>query len=102
MFMSQANSLTIENFQPSPGFILLERLEDKSNFKDINEADNPCYKAKVLKVGDVTVENGDIKDRPCKIGDTVLYKHSFGLPELEIDFIKYPVPLFSQIIGVFE
>ena len=87
------------NLKPTAGYLLIEPLEKETKtssgiYLPDNAGEKP-QKGTVLAVGD------DTKDfkKPCKAGDTVLYK-KWGGNEVKIDGVEYLFVKFDDVLAV--
>jgi co-chaperonin GroES (HSP10) len=97
------NDSVYNTFDPAPGYILLERIEDTSTFKTADKPEDITSQwGKVIRTGSsYKNEFGTVREAPpVKEGDFVLYRHEYNQDEFEFEFIKYPVVKFDQVRGV--
>jgi len=95
----------ISTFSPSPGFLLVEVIEEKSSFRPIDKPDDSQTRlGKVLAIGpEYTNDFGTIKKPPpVEIGSKIAFRWLFNNDELEVNYIKYPIVAFNEYRGKFE
>ena len=87
------------NLKPTAGYLILEPVEKETKtasgiYLPDNAGEKP-QKGKVLAVGE------DVKDykKPCKVGDTVIYK-KWGGNEVKINGVEYLFVKFEDILAV--
>lgn len=103
--MSDTNYIG-DNFECSPGHILISPVESSNKFKIQKKSEGLTSEAKVgkvLKVGDHFINDFGIeRHKPCKVGDTVLYVSEVNQNYLEVDFKQLPVIRFGHVLGVIK
>jgi co-chaperonin GroES (HSP10) len=94
----------ISKIQPSPGYVLLEILEnEKPSSFIIADKDATPQRGKVLSIGDFTFHEGVDEEfhAPCKVGDAVIHS-GYGYENIRVEGEQYRLCPFSKILAVIK
>lgn len=92
-------------FQLSPGYILVEPIEEDNPFKVDKKIDDTITRqGKVLRISDDEYINdfGTTRKCPCRVGQEIAYQHQYNQAALIINFKEYPVVAFEKVLGTYE
>lgn len=92
------------NLQPTAGYLIVEPEEKEevtsSGIYLPESASDKPQKGKVIAVGDdETLDSGQKRKSPAKVGDTVVFK-KWGGSEVKIDGQEYLFSKFDDILAV--
>lgn len=98
------SNLKVSQFQPMPGYILVEPAKAETKTRSgiyLPDNDEKPQHGKVLSCGASTVVEGSKIECPVKKGDLVLYK-KWGGNDVKVDDIEYQFLKFEDVLAVIK
>lgn len=95
----------VKNVYPAPGVVVLEAVESSKTEGGLSLPDSQTkqnLQGKIISVGDILLnEHGVNIECPFSVDDIVIYR-KYAEQEVEIDYKKYTLAKFSDLLGKVE